>query len=33
VVELRRAGVISDDVMRRILRDLALEELRLDFGS
>jgi CPA1 family monovalent cation:H+ antiporter len=33
VLELRRAGVISDDVMRRILRDLALEELRLDFGT
>lgn len=33
VVELRRAGVISDEVMHRILRDLALEELRLDFGS
>jgi CPA1 family monovalent cation:H+ antiporter len=33
VVELRRAGVISDDVMHRILRDLALEELRLDFGA
>ena len=33
VLELRRAGVISDDVMNRILRDLALEELRLDFGA
>lgn len=33
VIELRRAGVISDDVMHRILRDLALEELRLDFGT
>ena len=33
VVELRREGVISDDVMNRILRDLALEELRLDFGA
>jgi CPA1 family monovalent cation:H+ antiporter len=33
VLELRRAGVISDDVMHRILRDLALEELRLDFGT
>ena len=32
VLELRRAGVISDEVMNRILRDLALEELRLDFG-
>ncbi|MBA3384222.1 MAG: hypothetical protein H0T20_06160 [Actinobacteria bacterium] len=33
VLELRRAGAISDDVMHRILRDLALEELRLDFGA
>jgi Na+/H+ antiporter len=33
VLDLRRAGVISDDVMHRILRDLALEELRLDFGA
>jgi NhaP-type Na+/H+ or K+/H+ antiporter len=33
VIELRRAGVISDEVMHRILRDLALEELRLDFGA
>jgi CPA1 family monovalent cation:H+ antiporter len=33
VLELRRTGVISDDVMHRILRDLALEELRLDFGA
>ena len=33
VVELRRTGEISDDVMHRILRDLALEELRLDFGA
>ena len=33
VLELRRAGVISDEVMNRILRDLALEELRLDFGA
>jgi Na+/H+ antiporter len=33
VLELRRTGVISDDVMHRILRDLALEELRLDFGT
>jgi monovalent cation/hydrogen antiporter len=33
VLELRRNGVISDDVMHRILRDLALEELRLDFGA
>jgi CPA1 family monovalent cation:H+ antiporter len=33
VLELRRSGVISDEVMNRILRDLALEELRLDFGA
>jgi monovalent cation/hydrogen antiporter len=33
VLDLRRAGVISDDVMHRILRDLALEELRLDAGA
>jgi monovalent cation/hydrogen antiporter len=33
VLDLRRAGVISDEVMNRILRDLALEELRLDFGA
>ena len=33
VLELRRNGVISDDVMHQILRDLALEELRLDFGA
>jgi monovalent cation/hydrogen antiporter len=33
VVALRRAGVISDDVMRRVLRDLALEDLRLDVAS
>jgi monovalent cation/hydrogen antiporter len=31
VVELRRAGVISDDVMNRVLRDIALEDVRLDF--
>jgi CPA1 family monovalent cation:H+ antiporter len=30
VVELRRAGVISDDVMRRVARDLDYDELRLD---
>ena len=33
MLELRRTGVISDEVMNRILRDLALEELRLDFGA
>ena len=31
VVELRRARVISDDVMNRVLRDIALEDVRLDF--
>jgi monovalent cation/hydrogen antiporter len=31
VLELRRAGVISDDVMNRILRDIALEDVRLDY--
>jgi CPA1 family monovalent cation:H+ antiporter len=30
VVGLRRNGVISDDVMRRVLRDIALEDVRLD---
>jgi CPA1 family monovalent cation:H+ antiporter len=30
VVQLRRAGVISDDVMRRVARDLDYDELRLD---
>jgi CPA1 family monovalent cation:H+ antiporter len=30
VVRLRRAGVISDEVMRRVERDLDLEETRLD---
>jgi len=30
VVELRRNGVISDDVMHRVLRDIALEDVRLD---
>jgi monovalent cation/hydrogen antiporter len=30
VLELRRAGVISDDVMNRVLRDIALEDVRLD---
>ena len=31
VLELRRSGVIADDVMRRVLRDIALEDVRLDF--
>jgi monovalent cation/hydrogen antiporter len=30
VLELRRTGVISDDVMNRVLRDIALEDVRLD---
>jgi CPA1 family monovalent cation:H+ antiporter len=30
VIELRRAGVISDDVMHRVERDLDLEDTRLD---
>jgi monovalent cation/hydrogen antiporter len=30
VLQLRRTGVISDDVMNRVLRDIALEDLRLD---
>jgi Na+/H+ antiporter len=30
VVELRRAGRIDDEVMRRVVRDLDLEDLRLD---
>jgi Na+/H+ antiporter len=30
VIELRRAGVISDDVMHKIERDLDLEDTRLD---
>jgi CPA1 family monovalent cation:H+ antiporter len=33
VVALRRAGAISDEVMHRVLRDLALEDLRLDIGA
>ena len=33
VVALRRAGDISDAVMHRVLRDLALEDLRLDLAS
>jgi len=31
VLELRRDGVVSDDVMNRVLRDIALEDVRLDF--
>ena len=31
VFELRREGVVSDDVMNRVLRDIALEDVRLDF--
>jgi Na+/H+ antiporter len=31
VLELRRTGVVSDDVMNRVLRDIALEDVRLDF--
>jgi Na+/H+ antiporter len=31
VLDLRRAGVISDDVMHRVLRDIALEDVRLDY--
>jgi CPA1 family monovalent cation:H+ antiporter len=31
VLELRRSGVVSDDVMNRVLRDIALEDVRLDF--
>jgi monovalent cation/hydrogen antiporter len=30
VLDLRRRGVIDDDVMRRVVRDLDLEEARLD---
>jgi CPA1 family monovalent cation:H+ antiporter len=30
VVQLRRDGRINDDVMRRVTRDLDLEEARLD---
>jgi CPA1 family monovalent cation:H+ antiporter len=32
VVDLRRRGVISDEVMHRVLRDIALEDVRLDAG-
>ena len=31
VIGLRRSQVISDDVMNRVLRDIALEDVRLDF--
>jgi monovalent cation/hydrogen antiporter len=31
VLELRREGVVSDEVMNRVLRDIALEDVRLDF--
>jgi CPA1 family monovalent cation:H+ antiporter len=31
VLALRREGVVSDDVMNRVLRDIALEDVRLDF--
>ena len=31
VLELRREGVVSNDVMNRVLRDIALEDVRLDF--
>jgi hypothetical protein len=30
MLELRRSGVISDDVMQRVQRDLDLEDQRLD---
>ena len=30
VLELRRSGQIDDDVMRRVVRDLDLEDARLD---
>jgi CPA1 family monovalent cation:H+ antiporter len=30
VTELRREGLIGDDVMRRVVRDLDLEDARLD---
>ena len=33
VIELRRIGKIADDVMHRVLRDIALEEQRLDAES
>jgi monovalent cation/hydrogen antiporter len=31
VLDLRRQGAISDDVMNRVLRDIALEDVRLDY--
>src|SRR5215204_3093210 len=31
VLDLRREGVVSDGVMNRVLRDIALEDVRLDF--
>jgi len=31
VIELRRSGAIADEVMHRVLRDIALEDARLDF--
>ncbi len=31
VLDLRRNGAIADDVMHRVLRDIALEDVRLDF--
>jgi monovalent cation/hydrogen antiporter len=31
VLGLRREGVVSDDVMNRVLRDIALDDVRLDF--
>jgi CPA1 family monovalent cation:H+ antiporter len=31
VLALRREGVVSDDVMNRVLRDISLEDIRLDF--
>jgi hypothetical protein len=30
IIELRRTGVISNDVWRRVARDLDLEDQRLD---
>jgi CPA1 family monovalent cation:H+ antiporter len=30
IVELRRTGVINDEAMRRLQRDLDLEDARLD---
>jgi hypothetical protein len=31
VLDLRRSGAIADDVMHRVLRDIAREDARLDF--